>query len=58
MLALAGPIQYLRSSGNYDALTAIATLLAAALERDSLQQTLQNAYERERGLANIVRELW
>jgi len=57
VLALAGPIQYLRSSGNYDALSAIATLLAAALERDSLQQTLQNAYERERGLANIVREL-
>jgi DNA-binding LacI/PurR family transcriptional regulator/anti-anti-sigma regulatory factor len=57
VLALAGPIQYLRSSGNYDALNAIATLLAAALERDSLQQTLRNAYERERGLANIVREL-
>ena len=29
----------------------------AAMERESLQQTLQNAYERERGLANIVREL-
>jgi DNA-binding LacI/PurR family transcriptional regulator/anti-anti-sigma regulatory factor len=57
VLALAGPIQYLRSSGNYDALNAIATLLSAAIERDSLQQTLQNAYERERGLANIVREL-
>jgi DNA-binding LacI/PurR family transcriptional regulator/anti-anti-sigma regulatory factor len=57
VLALAGPIQYLRSSGNYDALTALATLLGAALEREVLQQTLQNAYERERGLANIVREL-
>jgi anti-anti-sigma regulatory factor len=57
VLALAGPIEYLYSSGNYDALKAIATLLGAAMERDSLQQTLQNAYERERGLANIVREL-
>jgi anti-anti-sigma regulatory factor len=57
VLALAGPIQYLHSSGNYDALNAIATLLGAAIERESLQQTLQNAYERERGLANIVREL-
>jgi DNA-binding LacI/PurR family transcriptional regulator/anti-anti-sigma regulatory factor len=57
VLALAGPILYLRSSGNYDVLTAIATLLGAALERDALQQTLQSAYERERGLANVVREL-
>ena len=57
VLALAGSIQYLRSSGNYDVLTAIATLLGAAMERDSLQQTLHDAYERERGLANIVREL-
>lgn len=57
VLALAGPIQYLHSCGNYDALTAIATLLGAALEREQLEQTLQGAYERERGLANIVREL-
>lgn len=57
VLALAGPIQYLHSSGNYDALNAIATLLGTAMERASLQQTLQHAYERERGLANIVREL-
>jgi DNA-binding LacI/PurR family transcriptional regulator/anti-anti-sigma regulatory factor len=56
-LALAGPIQYLHSCGNYDALTAIATLLGAALEREQLEQTLQRAYERELGLANIVREL-
>jgi len=57
VLALAGPIQYLRSSGNYNALNAIATLLGAAMERDTLQQTLRDAYERERRLANIVREL-
>jgi DNA-binding LacI/PurR family transcriptional regulator/anti-anti-sigma regulatory factor len=57
VLALAGPIQYLHSCGNYDALTAIATLLGATLEREQLEQTLQGAYERERGLANIVREL-
>jgi anti-anti-sigma regulatory factor len=57
VLALAGSIQYLRSSGNYNALNAIATLLGAAMERDTLQQTLRDAYERERGLANIVREL-
>jgi anti-anti-sigma regulatory factor len=38
-------------------LTAIATLLGAAMERDTLQQTLRAAYERELALANIVREL-
>jgi len=36
---------------------AIATLLGAALERDSLQRTLREAYDRELRLANIVREL-
>jgi anti-anti-sigma regulatory factor len=57
MLALSGTIDYLHSSGNYNALNALATLLGAAMERDMLQQTLHNAYERERGLANIVRDL-
>jgi anti-anti-sigma regulatory factor len=57
VLALTGSIQYLHSSGNYNALNALATLLGAAMERDSLQQTLHEAYDRERGLANIVREL-
>jgi DNA-binding LacI/PurR family transcriptional regulator/anti-anti-sigma regulatory factor len=57
VLALTGSIRYLHSSGNYNALNALATLLGAALERDALQQTLRAAYERERGLANIVREL-
>ncbi|HEX5690496.1 MAG TPA: substrate-binding domain-containing protein, partial [Roseiflexaceae bacterium] len=57
VLALAGTIQYLHSSGNYDALSALATLLGAALERDVLQATLREAYDRESRLANIVREL-
>jgi anti-anti-sigma regulatory factor len=57
VLTLVGSLQYLYSSGNYDVLNAIATLFGAAMERDALQQTLQGAYERERGLANIVREL-
>jgi anti-anti-sigma regulatory factor len=57
ILALAAPIQFLRGSGNYDVLSALATLLGSSIERDSLQQTLRDAYERERALANIVREL-
>jgi len=57
ILALTGSIHYLQSSGNYNALNALATLLGGAMERDSLQQTLHDAYQRERGLANIVREL-
>jgi DNA-binding LacI/PurR family transcriptional regulator/anti-anti-sigma regulatory factor len=57
VLALACPIPYLRTSGNYDLLTAFATLLSAALERESLVGTLRAAYERERSLADIVREL-
>jgi anti-anti-sigma regulatory factor len=57
VLALTGTITYLHSSGNYNALNALATLLGAAMERDALQRTLHSAYERERGLANIVREL-
>jgi DNA-binding LacI/PurR family transcriptional regulator/anti-anti-sigma regulatory factor len=57
VLALAASIEYLRGSGNYDVLNALATLLGAAMQRDELQQTLRGAYERERALANIVREL-
>jgi DNA-binding LacI/PurR family transcriptional regulator/anti-anti-sigma regulatory factor len=57
ILALAGSTQYLHSSGNYDILSAIATQLGAAMERDTLQQTLYEAYARERGLATIVREI-
>ncbi|HEX5692173.1 MAG TPA: STAS domain-containing protein, partial [Roseiflexaceae bacterium] len=57
VLALAGTLQYLHSTGNYDLLSALATLLGAALDRDALQQTLHEAYDRESRLANIVREL-
>jgi DNA-binding LacI/PurR family transcriptional regulator/anti-anti-sigma regulatory factor len=57
VLALASSIEYLRSSGNYDVLGALATLLGAAIQRDVLQQTLRGAYDRERALADIVREL-
>jgi DNA-binding LacI/PurR family transcriptional regulator/anti-anti-sigma regulatory factor len=57
VLALVSTLQYLHSSGNYDTLSAMATLLGAAVERDALQQTLHEAYDRELGLANIVREL-
>jgi DNA-binding LacI/PurR family transcriptional regulator/anti-anti-sigma regulatory factor len=57
MLALACPIPYLRSSGNHDMLTGLATLLGAALERESLLETLRTAYERERSLGDIVRAL-
>jgi len=57
MLALACPIGYLRSSGNHDMLTGLATLLGAALERESLVETLRTAYERERSLGDIVRAL-
>jgi DNA-binding LacI/PurR family transcriptional regulator/anti-anti-sigma regulatory factor len=57
VLALALSIGYLRGSGNYDVLNALATLLGAAIQRDALQQTLHGAYDRERALADIVREL-
>jgi anti-anti-sigma regulatory factor len=57
ILALAVSIDYLRVSGNYDVLNALATLLGTAMERDTLQQTLSGAYDRERALADIVREL-
>jgi anti-anti-sigma regulatory factor len=57
VLALTPSIDYLRGSGNYDVLSALATLLGAAIQRDALQQTLRGAYERERALADIVREL-
>jgi anti-anti-sigma regulatory factor len=57
VLALSTSIEYLRGSGNYDVLSALATLLGAALQRDVLQQTLRGAYDRERALADIVREL-
>jgi anti-anti-sigma regulatory factor len=57
VLALAGSLQYLHSAGNHDVLNAIATLLGAAMERDTLQQTLHDAFDRESALAGIVREL-
>ncbi len=57
VLALTSSIEYLRGSGNYDVLGALATLLGAAIQRDVLQQTLRGAYDRERALADIVREL-
>ncbi|MFL5803946.1 MAG: substrate-binding domain-containing protein [Roseiflexaceae bacterium] len=57
MLALACPIPYLCSSGNHDMLTGLATLLSAALERESMVETLRTAYERERSLGDIVRAL-
>jgi anti-anti-sigma regulatory factor len=57
VLALTPSIEYLRGAGNYDVLSALATLLGAALQRDALQVTLRGAYERERALADIVREL-
>jgi DNA-binding LacI/PurR family transcriptional regulator/anti-anti-sigma regulatory factor len=56
-LALSGPIEYLRASGNYDALTSVATLVGTTLERDALLRTVHEALERERGLADVVREL-
>jgi anti-anti-sigma regulatory factor len=57
VLALTPSIEYLRGSGNYDVLSALATLLGAAMQRDALQATLHGAYDRERALADIVREL-
>jgi DNA-binding LacI/PurR family transcriptional regulator/anti-anti-sigma regulatory factor len=57
VLALTPSIEYLRGSGNYDVLSALATLLGAAMQRDALGVTLHGAYERERALADIVREL-
>jgi DNA-binding LacI/PurR family transcriptional regulator/anti-anti-sigma regulatory factor len=57
VLALTPSIDYLRGSGNYDVLSALATLLGAAIQRDALQLTLRSSYERERALADIVREL-
>jgi DNA-binding LacI/PurR family transcriptional regulator/anti-anti-sigma regulatory factor len=57
VLALTPSIEYLRGSGNYDVLSALATLLGAAIQRDALQLTLHGAYDRERALADIVREL-
>jgi DNA-binding LacI/PurR family transcriptional regulator/anti-anti-sigma regulatory factor len=57
VLALACSIPYLRSSGNHDVLTGIATLLSTALERASLLETLRSAYERERALGDVVRAL-
>jgi DNA-binding LacI/PurR family transcriptional regulator/anti-anti-sigma regulatory factor len=57
VLALTPSIEYLRGSGNYDLLSALATLLGAAMQRDALQATLHGAYDRERALADIVREL-
>lgn len=57
VLALAGPIEYLRSSGNYDTLSAIVAQLSAALERDALETALRGAYEQAHALAGTVREL-
>jgi DNA-binding LacI/PurR family transcriptional regulator/anti-anti-sigma regulatory factor len=57
VLALTPTIEYLRGSGNYDILSALATLLGATIQRDALQLTLHGAYDRERALADIVREL-
>jgi DNA-binding LacI/PurR family transcriptional regulator/anti-anti-sigma regulatory factor len=57
VLALAGPIAYLSSSGNYDVLSAYAAQLSAALERDALETALRGAYEQANLLADTVREL-
>jgi PAS domain S-box-containing protein len=63
ILALVGPIAYLRFSDSYDTLNSLATLIGAAWERETLlnslkeqQDTIRRSYDRERALAATSRQ--